>query len=166
MEVFDSEGNKVEGVMTAEEVTAKIEAEKSAWEASKAPVVPAADPNAVPEWFKPFADKVTQLSGNQRTMVTSEISGGLDADKREAFTKRFDSLTGYEETPAGIQQRAHDAYLLTVGQPYEAQSINMGNVVATGGSPVRPSAPAPEVDKAFGEVFGINDADRAKHANK
>lgn len=165
MEVFDSEGNKVEGVMTAEEVAAKIEAEKSAWEASqtKAPV---ADPNAVPEWFKPFAEKVTQLSGNQTSMVTSEIAGGLDADKREAFTKRFDSLTGYEETPEGIQRRAQDAYLLTVGQPYQAQAINMGNIVATGGSPTRPSAPAPEIDKAFGQVFGISEADAAKYGNK
>jgi hypothetical protein len=168
MEVFDSEGNKVEGVMTQADFDAKLAAEKTTWEAAQtpAPVVPAADPNAVPEWFKPFADKVTQLSGNQTTMVTSEIAGGLDADKREAFTKRFDSLTGYEETPEGIQRRAQDAYLLAVGQPYQAQSINMQNVAASGGAPTRPSATAPVVDQAFGETFGISDADRSKYGNK
>lgn len=170
MEVFDSEGNKVEGVMTQAEVEAKIAAEKAAWEASKttppAPAAPAADPNAVPEWFKPFAETVTRLSGNQTTMVTKEIADGLDADKREAFTKRFDSLTGYDETPEGIQRRAQDAYLLTTGQPYQAQAINMQNVAAAGGGPTRPSAPAPEIDKAFGATFGITDEDRNKFGNK
>jgi len=166
MEVFDSEGNVVEGVMTAEEVTAKIEAEKAAWEATQKPADPAPAGDEPPAWAKELINKVQTLSGNQQSMVVGDITGGLDADKREAFTKRFDSLQGYEDTPEGIQRRAQDAYLLTVGQPYQSQAINMGNIVASGNGPVRPAAPALEVDKAFGAAFGITEQDVAKYGNK
>ena len=169
MEVFDSEGNKVEGVMTAAEVAAKIEAEKATWAAEQkppAPAAPAADPNAVPEWFKPFAEQVTKLSGNLQTTVISDYAASLDADKKQAFNSRFDSLTGYPDTPEGMQKRAADAYLLTTGQPYEAQAINMGNIVAAGNGPVRPAAPVGEVDKAFAQTFGITEQDVAKYGNK
>lgn len=166
MEVFDSEGNKVEGVFTQADIDAKIAAEKATWEASQKPADPTPAADEPPAWAKSLINKVETLSGNQTSMALGDITSSLDADKKEAFTKRFESLTGYSDTPEDIQRRAQDAYLLTVGQPYQAQAINMGNIVANGNSPVRPSAPAPEVDKAFAATFGLSEQDVAKYGNK
>lgn len=167
MEVFDKDGNPVEGVMTQAEVDAKLATEKASWEeANKKPDTPPAPSNEVPEWFKPFADKVDALSGNQRSMVVKNVAETLDADKRTQFDAKFNNLTGYGETLEELQRRAQDAYLLTTGQTFESQAINMQNIAASGGSPVRPSALAPELDKAFCQAFGITEADVAKYGNK
>lgn len=166
MEVFDKDGNLVEGVMTAEEVQAKIDAEKAAWQKQTAPVV---TPNANEEVLnlvKSLSDKVEKLSGNQTTFVTKDIANTLDDEKKAVFETKFQSLSGYEETPEGIQKRAQDAYLLTTGQQYEVKGINMQNINAVNGAPVTPTMPKAQVDEAFKSTFGISDADVQKYGNK
>jgi len=174
MEVFDKDGNPVANVFSQEELDAKLAAEKTAWEeANKPPESPAAvtppavDPNEPPVWFKPFADKVDRLAGNQTTMVVQDYTNGLDAEKRAEFDKRFNGLTtGYEDTPEGQQKRASDAYLLATGQPYTANEMNTANFTASQGHIVRPSAAKPEIDTAIQGAFGVTAEDAAKYGNK
>lgn len=166
MELFDANGNKVEGYLSADEVAAKVAAEKAAWEATKPttpPTPPAPAENEPPAWFKPFAEQVQRLSGNQTSTLVKDFVSGLDADKQKEFDAKFNSLSGYDETPEGIQRRAQDAYLLTTGQPYNANAVNMQNVVSSGNRPVKPEAPKAEVDEAFKSVFGISDEDVKKY---
>lgn len=171
-EVYDADGNLVEGYLSPEEVTAKLDAEKIAWEAANppAPVVvppvaaPAAD--APPAWAQSIIDKVEQLSGNQKSTLVKDFTSGLDADKQKEFDAKFNSLSGYEETPEGIQKRAQDAYLLTTGQQYSATPINMQNIAASTGGPVRPAASAPAIDKELGAIFGNTEDDISKYGKK
>jgi hypothetical protein len=169
-EVYDAEGNLIEGYLSPEEVAAKIEAEKAEWAKIKppAPVTTEQKSNEdePPAWFKPFAEQVQKLSGNQTSTFIKDYVSNLDADKQKEFDAKFNSLTGYDDSPEGIQKRAQDAYLLTTGQPYNATAVNMQNIVASTGGPVRPSAPKPEVDKGIQEVLGITEEDANKYASK
>jgi hypothetical protein len=159
-ELYDADGNLVEGYLSPEEVAAKIEAEKAAWQKPAEPVTPApaaTNDNEPPAWFKPFAEQVQKIAGNQTSTFIKDYVSGLDADKQKEFDAKFNSLTGYDESPEGIQRRAQDAYLT---------EVNMQNIVASTGGPVRPSAPKPEVDKGIQAVFGITEEDANKYASK
>lgn len=168
MEVFDKDGNPVEGVFTQAELDAKLAAEKAAWEEAQKQNTPPTPPASTepPEWFKPFAEKVDKLAGNQTTMVVQDITTGLDAEQRESFNKKFESLSGYGDTPEELQRRAQDAYLLATGQRYEENAINLNNLTATTGVPVRPTATSSGDEKAIQQVFGITDEDVNKYGNK
>jgi hypothetical protein len=169
MEVFDKDGNPVTGIMSQAEVDALVAAQKAEWEKANVPPAPVTPPaptaDEPPAWAKELIGKVETLSGNQKAVVVSDFVKVLEADKQPIFTAKFDQLTGYPETPEGMQQRASDAYLLTTGQRYETSGVNMQNIVAANGSPVRPGAPATEVDKAFQQTFGITDEDVKKHSS-
>jgi len=169
-EYYDANGNLVEGLFTADEVNAKIEEIKAAVVPPEpAPVVPVTPPtndNEPPAWFKPFAERVNQLAGNQQETIISTIASAVDAEKRNNFNTHFNNLAGYEDTPEGMQERAKAAYLLTTGHQYGDNAINMQNVDASKGGPVKPAAPAPEVDEGFKKTFGITDEDIAKYGNK
>lgn len=170
MEVYDKDGNLVEGVMTQAEVDAKLAAEKAAWEEANKPADPVTPPvttsDEPPAWAKDLISKVEVLSGNQVQTITKDVVSAVPAEKRDEFNKKYESLTGYGNTPEDLTRRAQDAYLLATGQPYTEVSIDMRNVAAAGGAPTRPSAPAPEVDKAIGNTLGISDEDRAKYGSK
>lgn len=169
-EVYDADGNVIEGYLSAEEVAAKLEAEKATWEASQKkeepPVVTTPAVDEPPVWAKSLMEQVERLSGNQRTTLVKDFTSGLDADKQKEFDAKYNALSGYDETPAGIQKRAQDAYLLTTGQPFNSTEINMQNIVGSTGSIVKPTPPKPEVDQAFKTIFGISDEDVTKYGNK
>ncbi len=166
MEVFDKDGNPVENVMTAEQVAEKIAAAKKEWEEKNKPPVAAPVPppsDEPPAWFKPFAETVNRLATNQQSTIVADVVSAVEADKRELFNTKFNNLTGYPETPEGLQARARDAYVLTTGQPYNAPAVNMQNIVAANGRPVIPQAPKGEVNKEVAAVFGISEEDVKKY---
>ena len=94
MEVFDKDGNVVEGVFSQAELDAKVAAEKTTWEASQAPVTPVVPvtPSAdePPVWAKDLISRVENLSGNQKTMVVSSIAESLDLDKKTQLHSKYD----------------------------------------------------------------------------
>jgi hypothetical protein len=170
-EYYDADGNLVEGLFTADELTAKIEEAKASFTPPPADPVPPVTPvattdNEPPEWFKPFAAKVDQLAGNQKETVISSIAAAVDAEKRVNFNTNFNNLLGYAETPEGMQERAKAAYLLTTGQQYNDGAINMQNIDASKGGPTKPTAPPAAVDEGFKKTFGITDEDITKYGNK
>lgn len=167
MEVFDKDGNPVEGVFTQAELDAKLAAEKAAWEESQKQTTPPPVSNEPPDWFKPFAEQVQKLAGNQTTTVVKDYTANLDADKKAEFDRRFNALAvGYDDTIEGQQKRAADAYLLATGQPYDANTINLTNLTAGVGSPVKPSATPTAADKDIQQVLGITEEDVNKYGNK
>lgn len=181
-ELFDKEGNPVEGALTQDELEAKIAEEKAAWEeANKAPKTPPAPApetspagDDTPEWAKTLVENLSTLksqveilSGNQTTTTIKQYVEAVDDDKKEEFNKKFESLTGYDNTPEGLQQKASDAYLLVTGQRYEDSGIDMRGFTGVGRGPVEGKKQEESADaKAIEEVFGITDEDKAKYSNK
>lgn len=197
MEAFDKDGNKIEGVFTQEDLDAKIEAEKEAAQTALAEAVTKAqeeainkykeenppvvekkgeeggekkkdDDNEPPAWFKPFAYQVQALSGNQQSQHIKKVTSVLDADKRKEVQEKFDSLQGYDTTTEGLESRAHDAYLLVMGEKPDSGAVNVANlnVAGTGRVPLITGKESSSTDKEVQKALGISDADVEKYGNK
>lgn len=181
-ELFDKDGNLVEGALTKDELEAKLVEEKTAWEeankeqppAEDTPPAPAPSGDETPEWAKSLVENITSLksqvdtlNGNQTSTTIKQYVEAVDDDKRDEFNKKFESLSGYDETPEGLQQKASDAYLLVTGQRYEESGVDMRGFTGVGRGPVEAKKPEDSADaKAIEEVFGISDEDKEKYGNK
>lgn len=174
MEVFDKDGNPVEGVFSQAELDAKIAEAKAAVvppvvtpTVPATPVVPAAP--LVDPLLTSLQEQVTTLSKGFETSVTTKFAGGLDADKKAAFEKKFEELavlSSYDKTPEGLQRRAADAYALTTGQPFNFDALNMGNLGNVNGkAPTVPNKELREEDKAIAAALGNTPEDYKKYGS-
>lgn len=174
MEVYDADGNLVEGMFSQEEVDAQIEEAKKAFipVTTDAPVAPPVvdivkkdDEDVIAK----MQEQINTLVRNSQLGGTSKYLSGLDADKSVVFNKQFDDLgkTGsYEDTPDGLQKRSEAAYLLTVGQPFDYNALNMGNLSAVSGrTAAKPADELTEVDRGLASMFGNTVDDYKKYGN-
>ena len=174
MPYIDKDGNEVPDVFTKEELEKQI---ADAVEAAKKqiPPVPATppEPEKKPEQTSQLADQIKQmneqlqaLAQSQQKSVVSRFVSGLDADKKAAFEQRFEKLQGYGQTPEEVERRAADAYLLEVGQPFDAGALNMANLAAAGGgkATVGQKKEMSEVDKQISAALGNTEEDFKKYA--
>lgn len=180
MKAFDKDGKEIE-VFSQEELDAKI---KEAGEKAAADALAAAEAkakadadaaaaaagqggNEIPEWAKPIVAAVQSLSQNHTMGYVDKVATGLDADKRKEVEAKFASLTGYEETPEGMARRAEDAYLLATGERFNAGTVNMGNLMASGsGRTDTDPKVQTETDKNVQAALGISQADVEKFGKK
>lgn len=178
-ELYDKDGNLVEGAITKEELDTKLGEAKISWEAEQKPAeeqkqVEQKQTDEVPPWAKKFVDgfntlqeQVNNLNGNQTTTHISRFKNAVDTARQADFQTKFDSLTGYENTPEGLEKRAADAYLLTTGQRYEESGMDMRGFTSNGRGPVDTIKPTnSESIKAIDQTFGISEADAEKYGNK
>lgn len=190
MEVFDKDGKPVEGVFSQEELDAKVqeavesnktEFEKAIEEAGTNAVEqfkkdndwkePDAgnkgDKEEVPAWAKELTEKVNGLTNNQNRSHVQSVSKMLDADKQKEVADKFDSLSGYDDSPEGLQRKAEDAYLLVTGEKFDAEGIDMSNTHAAGGGE-RQNQPDTftDADKDVQNALGITPEDVEKFSGK
>jgi len=166
---YDADGNEVEG-FNQEELDARV---KEAAEAEAARVKAEADAaragenNTMPDWFKPFAEKIGTFDNNQKLTTISRVATGLDNDKQKEVQQKFENLTGYADTPEAQARRAEDAYLLVTGTKYDGGNVNMNNLMASGGGKAPlDTAKVAEADTAVRSVLGITEADVEKFGKK
>lgn len=178
MKAFDAEGNEIE-VFSKEELDAQIEATKTklaedakaadeaAKKAAEDVVAGTKNDDEMPGWAKTLVEKVNLISSNETKTYLGKVTSGLDADKRKDVEAKYNNLTGYDETPEGLARRSEDAYLLATGQKYQAGTVDMNNLVASGGGKsVVDGAPVAEVDKGLQSLLGITKEDVDKYAKK
>ncbi len=176
MEVFDKEGKPIEGVFSKEEVEAQVKAasEKAIADAKvasdaaiEAARVAAEQNGDMPEWAKTLSQKVDSLSNHNTQSYLGKVVTGLDADKAKEVQAKYDSLGGYAETPEGLARRSEDAYLLATGQKYNGETVNIGNLMASGQgrSHIDPKVTT-EVDKNINAALGNTPEDIAKFGKK
>lgn len=173
MPYIDKDGNEVPDVFTKEELEQQIAAAVEAAQ-KKEPPAPATPPepekrpgptNELAEQIKQINERMQVLVQSQQKSVVSRFVSGLDADKKAAFEQRFEKLQGYGETPDEIERRAADAYLLEVGQPFDAGALNMANLAAAGGGKnvLGEKKEMSEVDKQISAVLGNTEEDFKKY---
>lgn len=180
MKAFDKDGNEID-VFSQEELDAKIKETIDAQAAADADAKAKADADAaaaaaaaaaskndeVPEWAKQIIAKVENLSTNHTMSYIDKVTGGVDSDKKKAISEKFNSLSGYDETPEGMARRAEDAYLLATGEKFNANVVNINNLAAAGGGRTQTDVKAvTEADKAVQSALGITPADVEKFGKK
>ena len=181
---FDENGDEItEGVFSQEEVdtqleeakkTAGEEAVKAAEEAATAaaaeegnkPTAPAGEPD-VAQQIQDLTNIVSGLVKSGESTGSSQFSDGLDEEKKTQFNDQFEALnkTGnYEDTPAGIEKRASDAYMLTTGEAFDHGDMNMGNLSGAnaGKTAVVVNKEQSETDKGLSELLGNSEEDVKK----
>lgn len=122
--------------------------------------------NEPPAWFKPYADRVDRLAGNQSEQYIDGVLTGLDADKQKTVREKFGSMTGYEDTPQGLQQRANDAYLLVTGERPQEGGVDMTNLHASGGGRSEHTEQKySEADKEIQKTLGVTEEDVKKYGS-
>lgn len=174
MELFDKDGNLVEGILTQEEFDKKLqeELEKKKLEEPKPEPEPEPEPKTkedeAPAWAKVLLERVDRLDGNQRTQVIDRFASGMDSDTRKEFEQNYTKLSGYEETPDGMSRKAEDAYLLTTGQRFNQSQVNMQNIAAGHSGPSGQEVTKQESSesKEIRSLLGISDDDVEKYGNK
>jgi hypothetical protein len=176
MEVFDKDGNPIEGVFSKDELEAKVQSEldariKAAEEAEAAEAAAQAaaqqQQNEMPEWAQSLVQKVESLSSNATRGFVERVSSTLDTDRRKEVETKFNQLTGYDETPEGLARRAEDAYLLATGERYNAGRVDMSNLAAAGGVKTQTDSKViSEADKQIQAALGITAADIEKYGKK
>lgn len=180
MEVFDKDGNPVEGVFSKEELEQELEKRiKEEYEVveDEQPTgeedgdTPPEEPPAVstpemPEWAKQMKEQLDALNSNQTATVLDKYTSGLDADKVDDFKAKYDNLQGYDNSPEGMQRRAEDAYLLATGERYDSSSVNMQNIAASSGGAANISESNTKFtaqDKEIQKALGITEEDVEKY---
>jgi len=172
MEVFDKDGNPLEGVFSKEEVEAQIEAAK---QQAIADAKTEADRLAaegkkeeeIPAWAKPLLEKVGALETHTTKSFLGKVTSGLDTDKKNEIEKRYEGLQGYENTPEGLSRRAEDAYLLVTHEKFNAGTVDMSNLSAAGGGKTNFNVKETSgVDKEIQKDLGITQADVEKYSKK
>jgi len=100
--------------------------------------------------------------------VIDRYKTNLDGDQVTELQNKFNSLTGYDETPEGMQRRAEDAYLLTTGQRFDAGTMDMKNIASGVGGKAGVTAPpqASADEQALRSALGISEEDIQKYGNK
>lgn len=180
MEVFDKDGKLIEGVFSKEEVDAQIKAasekavadakvvaDAAAEAARVAAEEAAAGGEQVPEWAKTLQQRVDSLTNHNTQSYLGKVVTGLDADKAKEVEAKYSSLSGYGETPEDLARRSEDAYLLATGQKYNAGTVNMNNIMASGGGRIQGEGKVTtEVDKSINDALGNSAADIAKFGKK
>lgn len=175
MEVFDKDGNPVEGVFTQAELDAKIEEAKKAFTPVASTETPVVDPTkvtatpALDPIITSLQEQVAALATGFQSSVTSKFATGLDADKKTAFETKFKELAAlpsYDQTPQGLERRAADAYAITTGQPFNFDALNMGNLGVSGGkAPTAPNTELKEEDKGLAALLGNKPEDYKKYGS-
>jgi hypothetical protein len=173
MEVFDKDGNPIEGVFSKDELEAQVQAEletriKAAEEAEAAEAAQQQQQSeVVPPWAQSLMERVESLSSNATRTFVDKVSSTLDVDKRKDVESKFNQLTGYEETAEGLARRAEDAYLLATGERYNAGRVDMSNLAAAGGGKTQTDTKViTEADKQIQAALGITPADIEKYGKK
>lgn len=168
-EFFDKDGNPVTDVYTKEQVEQMIAEAKNVPPAPSADVPPApATPDTLPDWAKPLLEKVDTLSQTVERTHFNRIAASLPAEERTKMQENYNRLTGYDNTPEGIEARAQVAYLMTTGQQYTANNVDLGTINAAGNGRINinDKQQTTETDAFFGKMLGISEEDRAKYAPK
>ena len=179
---FDEKGEKVEGVMTKDEYEAALaEAAKKAGEDAVAaykkdhPDVPAQDAPKpadadVSVQLKELTETVGTLKkGQEETLVSGLASryAGSDAAKQSEYKKAWNQLTGFADTPEGIEDRSKAAARLAFGS--DTPAVNVNDVAGTGSGrnvDEKGNRIKTDGDKVMERLFGISDADREKYGPK
>lgn len=180
MKAFDKDGNEID-VFSQEELDAKLKeiSDKAATDRAEADAKAAADKAAadaaaggdegeqVPAWAKGLMDSVASLRTNHTQTFVEKVTNGLDADKRKLVEAKFAGLSGYDETAEGLARKAEDAYLLATGEKFNAGTVNMSNLISSGGGrTVIGDKVVTEADKEIQAALGITPADVEKFAKK
>lgn len=193
IKIKDAEGNEheiqtkeefdaavAEGVKNATEDLQKTVTDLSAKFDQKPPEnqPPAGDPpkndppkneDEPPAWAKALQEQVNLLSNNQSHSVLGRFTGSVSEDQRKEIQEKYNAMTGYENTPEGLEARASDAYTLVVGRRPEESGVNLGNVNAAGGAPAgggdggyQPT----ESDKELQKALGVSEDDVKKYGGE
>jgi hypothetical protein len=176
---YNEEGLKIEGLLTQAEVDAQIaaakvvdqkagaDAEAAMAVAEAAKVAAIAKVEDTPAWATSLIERLQVIENNGTKTYINNVTSMLDADKKKEVEAKFNQLTGYENSPEGLTRRAEDAHLLTTGERYNANSVDLQNLTAAGGGRTNVSGPAvTEVDKGIQSVLGITGADVEKFGKK
>jgi hypothetical protein len=172
MEVFDKNGDLVEGVFSQDELDAKIKEIKDSL-TLPAPIVPIApvilaEPTIDPKIAALEAD-INNLKKGFEINVTSKFGIGLTPEQKATFEQKFtelSSIPSYDTSPTGLERRANDAYTLVTGQPYTHNAMNMNNIgVASGKSSAPANKELREEDKSIAEMLGNTPDDYKKYGN-
>lgn len=177
MKAFDKDGKEID-VFSQEELDAKLKefTDKTASEKAEADAKAAADKAAadaaaaaggnndeVPAWAKPIIAAVDSLKSNHTQTYVEKVATGLDADKRKLVETKFAGLSGYDETPEGMARRAEDAYLLATGEKFNAGTVNVQNLMGSGGGRTATNDKVTtEADKEIQSALGITAKDVEK----
>jgi len=172
---FDDQGKEVEA-FSKEELDAQVKAasEKAAADAKAAatppaPPPPPAVPPATPGVDPVIAARLDRLEKqNAELVIGAAVTkyAGSDPEKAKTFRAKFDRLQGYEDTEAGLAERAADAAKLAFGT--DAPSIDVTGLANAGGKSVdagKTIAPT-EADKAVQGALGISAEDVKKYGEK
>lgn len=187
MEYFDKDGNKIEGLVTQEELSQKIteaiDAAKLEFEKNKesdGDKDQGKDPKegndaddvvekvkAALESLGISKEKIDTISNNQTSGFLSKYKNLIDEDKKEEFQNRYNSLQGYGETPEEIEKRAQDAFLLTTGARFSDEGLNMQNLGHSTGNKanVNDKKEMSDLDKSISNVLGNSDDDIKKYSS-
>lgn len=175
MEAFDKDGNAIT-VFSQEELDAKAKevsdaAVSAALEEHKKSNPPASDDDGkddeIPAWAKPLFDNVETLRSNNTQSHLAKVTAGIDTDKRNEIEAKFKDLSGYAETAEGMSRRAEDAYLLVTGSKFDAGTVDMSNLVGSGGGKSNLSSPQQTAsDKNIQAALNITQADVEKFGKK
>jgi hypothetical protein len=155
---YDEQGNAVEA-FSKEELEAQL-AEKLK---EQTPPAPQADLSPVLERLQKTESALYEM----RVEKYADIHAGNDAEKREKFMVKFGRLTGYEETPEGIAERARDAAKLAFDATQDASTQGLAD---TGGRSVDTAsqnfAPSNDIETQLRRELGISDTDVEKYGKK
>ncbi len=174
MEVFDKDGNPVDGVFSQEELDAKIAELTKAPEpaAPVAPIAPAAPvvPPAptVDPLVTQLKEQLDNLTKSFEMTVTTKYGTGMTPEQKAAFDAKFTELSSLptyaDTTPAGLEKRAEAAYTLATGQPFQYNAMNMQNLGASGGkAPTVANNELKEEDKPIAAALGNTPEDYKKY---
>lgn len=168
MEVFDKDGNLIEGMFSKDEVDEHIEAaRKAVLDEVKPKEEEKQNTDEIPAWAKPLFDKVGTLESHNTQTFLGKVTLGLDADKRKDIEEKYKNLSGYDETSEGLARRAEDAYLVVTGEKFNAGTVDMSNLMGSGGGKsVIDSKVTTEADKTIQSLLGITSADVEKYGKK
>jgi hypothetical protein len=171
---YDADGNEVSGY-TPEQFTQAIEAAKAAVvpppaaDHAPAPVNPPAPANAnePAPWAKEAIDKMNSFVEQQTAQIKERVATTLTTEQRAELDANFNKLTGFDQTPDGLSKRAEAAYLLTTGQPFNADAVNLQGLNSVNVGRVIPlNNTVTPGEKMLGDMMGITEEDRKKFASK
>ena len=160
---YDEQGNAVEA-FSKEELEAQLAAKLEEQQTTQAPAPESQDMSPVLARLQKTENDLYQM----RVEKYADIHAGNDAEKREKFMAKFGRLTGYEETPDGIAERARDAAKLAFDDAQAAAST--ADLANAGGRNVnvapQGAAPANDAEAQLRKELGISDDDVEKYSKK
>lgn len=187
--LYDESGDEVEGAMTKEEFEAQkndaiakaveeaLNAEKEKEKLNKEhPAKADEQTTGKTETTEPNLGQTDDIALLKKQIealsssINSERVGKFadkysagDPEKAKLFQEKYERLTGYEDTPDGISERAADAARLAGLEP---ASVDIGAVSGTGtGRDISGTGTqkVSEADKAIRNMLGISEDDAKKY---